>query len=126
MISDKQEVKSTYGYKALIAWQKADLLAHKIYDVTEAFPKSEMFGLTSQLRRAALSVPANIIEGYARNSHNEFHRFLSISLGSLSEVGYFLEFSYKRKFIKQSDFEALVLLRDECGRLIWKLYESQR
>ena len=66
VISEKQEVTSfIVGYKKLIAWQKSDLLAKKVYKVTQDFPKTEVFGLVSQLRRASLSVPVNIIEGYA-------------------------------------------------------------
>lgn len=126
MIRDKQKAISTNGYRKLIAWQKADLLAHKIYQITEVFPKSELWGLTSQLRRAALSVSANIIEGYARNSKNEFHRFLSISLGSLAEVEYFLDFAFKEKFIKKPEFDNVMDLKEECGRLIWGLYQSQK
>lgn len=115
-----------FGYKKLIAWQKADLLAHKVYAVTGFFPKSELFGLISQLRRAVLSVPSNIVEGYARGSKNEFHHFLSITLGSLAEVEYFLDFAYKQKFIKEKDYYEILELKEECGRLIWKLYESQK
>lgn len=138
MISDKQQETSqkrqatsipqqeTRGYRKLIAWQKANLLAEKVYEVTNDFPKSEIFGLTSQLRRAALSVPANIIEGYARNSKKEFHRFLSIALGSLSEVEYFLQFSFKQKLIRQPAFAELMNLKEECGRIIWSLYRSQK
>lgn len=114
------------GYKKLIAWQKADKLAHNVYDVTQIFPKSEMFGLTSQLRRAALSVPANIVEGYARASKNEFRRFLSIALGSLSEVEYFLTFSYKQKLIKEGEYVLILALKEECGRLVWGLHQSQK
>lgn len=124
MISDKQQ--ETRGYRKLIAWQKADLLAEKVYEVTNDFPKSEVFGLTSQLRRAALSVPANIIEGYARNSKKEFHRFLSIALGSLSEVEYFLQFSFKQNLINKAIFSELMNLKEECGRIIWSLYRSQK
>lgn len=80
------------GYKKLIALQVADQLAWKVYESTDSFPKEEMFVLTSQLRRAILSVPLNIIEGYARNSKNEFRRFLNISLGSLAESEYLLNF----------------------------------
>lgn len=126
MISNKQQEISYQGYKKLIAWQKADFLAQKIYGITETFPKSETFGLTSQLRRAALSVPANIIEGYSRVSRKEFHRFLGIALGSLAEVGYFLEFSSRRDFISKRDFEEVIELKEECGKIIWKLYQSQK
>lgn len=114
------------GYKKLIAWQKADLLAHKVYAITTLFPKSELFGLTTQLRRAALSIPANIVEGYARASKNEFRHFLSITLGSLAEVEYFLDFAYKQKFIKEKEFYEILGLKEECGRLIWRLYQSQK
>jgi four helix bundle protein len=124
VISDKkQEIR---GYKSLIAWQKADKLAHEVYSATSNFPKAEIFGLTSQIRRAVLSVPANITEGYARNSKNEFRRFLSISLGSLAELEYFLDFAFKENFLQQKNFESLMILKDECGRIIWSLYRSQK
>ncbi len=127
MISEKQyAIGGESGYKKLLAWQKADLLAHRVYKITETFPKSEMFGLTSQLRRASLSIPVNIVEGYSRNSKNEFRRFLSISLGSLSEVGYCIEFSYIEKLMKGADYAELNQLRNECGKLLWGLYLSQK
>lgn len=127
MISEKQEATSfIVGYKKLIAWQKSDLLAKKVYKVTQDFPKSEVFGLVSQLRRASLSVPANIIEGYSRVNRNEFRRFLSISLGSLAEVEYFLTFSFEQSFIGKDVFQDLLSLKEECGRLIWRLYQSQK
>ena len=85
-----------------------------------------MFGLTSQLRRAALSVPANIIEGYARVNKNHFRNFLSIALGSLAEVDYFLSFAFEIKLISGSDYQEVVGIREECGRLIWRLYQSQK
>lgn len=84
-----------------------------------------MYGLTSQLRRAALSVVANIIEGHARNSRNEFRHFLSIALGSLSEVEYYLEFSLRRKYLTNSQFDKVEDIRNRCGQLLWKLYKSQ-
>ena len=127
MIRDKQEAISyLFGYKKLIAWQKADLLAKKVYSITREFPQSEMFGLTSQLRRAALSVPANIIEGYARVNKNHFRNFLSIALGSLAEVDYFLSFAFEIKLISGSDYQEVVGIREESGRLIWRLYQSQK
>lgn len=126
MISDKKEEIRKPGYKNLIAWEKADNFAHEVYKASSKFPKSESFGLTSQLRRAVLSVPANIIEGYARNNKNEFRRFLSIALGSLAETGYFIEFAYKQKFLSSSNFQSLLNLKDECGKIIWSLYRSQK
>jgi len=113
------------SYKNLIVWKIADELVNLIYDLTVNFPKEELYGLTSQLRRAGLSVPANIIEGYARNSKNEFHRFLSIALGSLSEVEYYLEFAFRREYLTENQFDQVENLRSRCGQLLWELYKSQ-
>jgi four helix bundle protein len=74
------------SYRDLLVWQKAKALAVSVYRTTEHFPKSEVFGLTSQLRRAAISVPSNIAEGQGRGSKKEFAQFLCISRGSLLEV----------------------------------------
>lgn len=127
-MSDKTQVTSDklVGYKKLIAWQKAHELAGRIYDLTLTFPRNELFGLTSQLQRAVLSVPTNIVEGHARNSKKEFHRFLSIALGSLAETEYLLEFAYDRGLVKEKDFEEISLLRTETGHIIWRLYISQK
>ncbi|MCA9405040.1 MAG: four helix bundle protein [Candidatus Omnitrophica bacterium] len=67
------------GYKKLIVWKEADLLAKLVYKATRNFPKEESYGITSQLRRAIISVPLNIVEGYARGGQKEFKRFLSIA-----------------------------------------------
>ena len=72
----------------LRAYQLADELAVQVYDATSVFPKSEMYGLTSQMRRAAVSVPSNIVEGCARESQSEYLRFLEIAFGSLRELHY--------------------------------------
>jgi four helix bundle protein len=122
VIGDKTQVT---GYKKLLVWEKADQLVHEVYDLTVKFPKEEIFSLTSQLRRAALSVPANIIEGHARNNKNEFRHFLSIALGSLAEVEYYLEFSLKRNFITSSEYQEVRTIREDCGKLLWGLYKSQ-
>lgn len=125
MTSNKLE-NTLFGYKKLIAWQKANELAHRVYDLTVSFPKTEVFGLTSQLQRAALSVPTNMVEGHARNNKKEFHRFLSIALGSLAETEYLLEFAFERNLISKNDYEKVYLLRQETGHIIWKLYISQK
>ncbi len=113
------------GYKKLIAWQLADKLAWKVYELTDKFPKHELYGLTSQLRKAVLSVPLNIVEGHSRNSKNEFRQFLKISLGSLAEVGYILDFSLKRYYIIEKDFNLANEIGEECGKVLWKLMKSQ-
>lgn len=125
MIGDKQQAISL-GYKKLIAWQKADQLAKEIYKITQKFPKTEIFGITSQIRRAALSVPANIIEGYARVNRNHFRNFLSISLGSLAELDYFLGFSLEQKYLNKQEFENIIAIKEDCGRILWRLYQSQQ
>lgn len=124
--SDKLTGKELFGYKKLIAWQKANELARLIYSYTARFPKEEMFGLTSQLRRAGLSIPTNIVEGHARNNKKEFYRFLAISLSSLAEVEYLLEFSYDLKYLSEAEFVKISGLREEVGHILWKLYISQR
>jgi four helix bundle protein len=80
-------------YKNLIVFKKADELAFEIYRITESFPKAETFELTSQLRRSALSIPTNIVEGYARKSKKELKQFINIALGSLAETEYLYGFS---------------------------------
>lgn len=121
----RENTDNIYGYKRLIAWQKADQLVKHIYRITGSFPQSELFGITSQIRRASLSVVLNIVEGYSRNSKNELRRFLSISLGSLAEVGYLLEFSNQQGLITKDTYTDILSLQEECGRIIWKLYQAQ-
>jgi len=112
------------GYKKIIVWQKADDLAYKIYIATKAFPKEELYGITSQLRRAALSVPVNLVEGSGRQGKAELRQFANIALGSLAETEYLLDFSLKLGCLKQKEYEVLQNLRDEVGRLLWKFYKS--
>jgi four helix bundle protein len=80
-------------YKDLIVWQKADALAIKVYKVTKKFPNDEKYGITSQIRRAALSIPKNVVEGYARKGDKELARFVSIAIASAAETEYLLDFS---------------------------------
>ena len=93
------------GYKKLVVWQKADELAYQIYLATKSFPKEEIYGITSQLRRAALSVPLNIVEGYGRQGKKELKRFINVALGSLAEIEYLLDFSFKLSYLKQKDYK---------------------
>ena len=110
-------------YRDLIVFQKADELALKIYKLTANFPKSETFGLTSQLRRAALSIPTNIVEGYGRKSKKELSQFINISLGSLAETEYLLGFAKRLGYCKDeiADIEILI---DDTGKLLWGFYRS--
>jgi four helix bundle protein len=112
------------NYKNLIVFQKADELTFQIYKLTEAFPRSEIFGLTSQIRRAALSIPANIVEGYARKSKKELFQFISIALGSHAEMEYPFGFSKKLGYCKSDNIAIIENLIAEVGRLLWSFRRS--
>lgn len=98
---------------------KADNLAHKIYKITKKFPKEELYGITSQLRRAVLSIVLNLIEGYARIGRKEYIHFIVISYGSLKEVKYLLHFSYKERYLSLSRYQDLIKDAEDIGKLIW-------
>jgi four helix bundle protein len=95
-------------HKDLKVWQLSIDLVEKVYKITNCFPKEEMYGLTSQMRRCAVSVPSNIAEGAARKTKNEYLQFLYISLGSLSELETQIEISKRLKFFNDSQVEELV------------------
>ena len=105
----------SYSYKDLLAWQNAKALAVQTYRATEAFPKSEVFGLTSQMRRAAVSIASNIAEGQGRSSRPDFTRFLRISRGSLLELETQLEIAQELKF---GDHRLLSELHEDCYKLL--------
>ena len=96
-----------HNFKNLGIWNKSNDLAVDIYEETETFPKSEEFGLKSQLRRCAVSVPSNIAEGSSRSSNKDFNRFLEISQGSLYEMQTQVIISSRRNFIKKENVEVL-------------------
>src|SRR5512135_3329884 len=110
------------NYKGLIVWQKSDELAFEVYSITKRFPKEEMYGITSQLRRSALSIPTNIVEGYARKGDKELARFISIAIGSMTETEYLLDFSRRMGYMNEKDYSKLESLRDEVGKLLWNFY----
>ena len=112
------------GFKGLIAWQKAYELVLSIYKATSDFPKAEIYGLTSQVQRAAVSVPANIAEGYERQHKKEYKQFLSIAKGSLGEIETYLLLSNDLKYITNDLFESLESQRKEAARLINGLIKS--
>lgn len=96
-----------------------DKFVHHVYDLTQNFPKDEQFGLTSQLRRAALSVVLNYVEGFARQRKAVLKNFLEISYGSLKESKYLLQFSYKRKFITQAEWQESYHFSEKIGKMLW-------
>jgi len=112
------------GYKKLLAWQKADELAYEVYLETKKFPKDEIYGMTSQLRRAVLSIPTNIVEGTGRQGRKELKQFINIALGSLAETEYLLEFCLRLKYLSKENYQKLESLRNETGALLWNFYKS--
>jgi len=113
-------------HKRFIAWQECHKLVLAVYKATESFPKHEIYGLTSQARRAAFSSAANIVEGAGRKGRNEFRRFLDISLGSLSEVEYALEVAAALGYLKPDVYVALVAVHKRARFFTWKLKQSMR
>lgn len=98
---------------------KMDEYAHLVYRLTKKFPKEEVYGATSQLRRSALSVVLNYIEGYARCRDKVHKNFLEISYGSLKESKYLLCFSLGEKYLTKEDYEKSVKLADDIGAMLW-------
>jgi four helix bundle protein len=94
-------------FRNLLIWQKAMNLVTKLYKTTRQFPKEEVFGLTSQLRRCSVSIPSNIAEGYGRGSNPELIRFLNISTGSLFELQTQLEIAYNIEYLDEDIFKSL-------------------
>ena len=113
-------------YERFTAWKLAHQLALKVYAETESWPDREKYGLTAQIRRAALSAPTNIAEGSAKRGQRELRRYLDIALGSLSEVSYLLRFSKDRGLLDEEEFSCLDELRNRAGQVTWRLYESMK
>jgi len=107
--------EASKGFRDLVVWQKAHAWVLAVYAATRSFPKDELFGLTSQLRRAASSVPANIVEGYRRRSKADKLRFFNIAQASLDEATYFLMLAHDLKY---ADTSALQSQADEIARIL--------
>src|SRR5215470_1015634 len=117
----KDSIKS---HRDLIAWQKAMDLVILAYSVSNAFPREEIFGLTSQLRRSAVSIPANIAEGQGRRMKGEFANFLGNARGSLAELDTHLEIALRLGYLKAQEHHAIDRSLHEVGRLINGLLRS--
>lgn len=111
-------------FKELLVWQKSMLLVTEIYKVTKEYPKEELFGLSSQMRRSAVSIPSNIAEGFGRDGLNDFIRFLNISISSLFELQTQIEISYNLNFIDKVVFEDLYTSTKEIERMLSSLIRS--
>ena len=111
-------------HEKLDLWKKAIEFVVSVYKITEHFPKDEKFGLTSQLRRASVSIVANVAEGAARRSEEEFRQFLSHSQGSASEVDTELVIAQRLDYLSRPDYERLAEDLDHIGRMITRLSQS--
>jgi four helix bundle protein len=96
-----------------------DEYVHLVYSLTRSFPKEELYGVVSQLRRSALSVVLNYIEGYARIKGKVYKNFLEISYGSLKESKYLLQFSFKEEYLTKVDYEKSSQLSEDIGAMLW-------
>src|SRR5438270_5970195 len=114
------------GYKELIAWKKGMELVAAIYDATDGFPSHEMYGLVSQLRRAAVSVPSNIAEGKCHYSNRDFVRFLRHARGSLAEIETQILIAEQRTYLEPETTTHLTQKADELGRILSGLINSLR
>ncbi|HCX27535.1 MAG TPA: four helix bundle protein [Candidatus Portnoybacteria bacterium] len=99
---------------------KMDEFVHLVYALTKKFPKDELYGVVSQIRRAALSIILNYIEGYARRKKLVMLNFLEISYGSLKECKYLLHFSFKEKYLNEKEYQEAMKLAEEIGAMLWK------
>ena len=113
-------------YKELIVWQKAMDLTVEVYRLTKTMPKDELYGLTNQLRRTAVSIPSNIAEGNGRASTGDYVRFLIISRGSTAEVETQLLICVRLDYFTQEDIEPALKLCDETGRMLTSMIKKLR
>ncbi len=120
-MSSNETVKS---HRDLIAWQKAMNLTVEIYQITRQFPKEELYGLTSQIRRASASIAANIAEGQGRRTSKEFIHFLGNARGSSLELDTHLELAFRINYINQENYKNLREKLDEVGRILNGLMRS--
>ena len=121
IVVKKAEIRS---YKDLIAYQKAYELCLEIYSITKQFPKEELYGLVSQMRRSAVSVPSNIAEGYRRKNRKEYMQFLRIALGSLAELETQVSLSRDLKFVSDRKGQKTAEAVEAVGQLLYRLIVS--
>jgi four helix bundle protein len=108
-------------FRNIKAWKNADDLATLVYSATKTFPKEELYGLVSQIRRATVSIPSNIAEGAARKTIKEYLQFLYIAQGSISELEYLLHLSKRIGYLKDSEYNKLDSLRNQTAKMLYGL-----
>jgi four helix bundle protein len=117
---------SMLAHERFEAWRTAHELALAVFRASDRWPRSELYVVTAQVRRAALSIPSNIAEGAARQGRREFARYLNIALGSLAELQYLLRFARDRGQCELSELAAIEALSDTVGKLLFGLYRRMR
>ena len=110
-------------FRNIVAWQKADDLAVRVYEFTKSLPKSEIYGLTAQMRRAAVSVAANIAEGSSRASLKDYVCFLSIAKSSLVEVEYYLHLCHRLGYLNNDDYNSINRMQEEASKVLHGLIQ---
>ena len=111
-------------FKDLKVWQKSHELTLEVYRITKSYPNEEKFGLVSQLRRSASSIPTNLAEGFKRRSRKDFAHFVNIAEGSLEETKYTLFLSYELGYLDKNKLDRLNKIGDEVGRMLTGLYKK--
>ncbi|MBO5613778.1 MAG: four helix bundle protein [Prevotella sp.] len=113
-------------YQNLVVWQKSMVLAKDIFDVTARFPKSETFGLVSQMRRCAVSIPSNIAEGYGRGTNKDLVHFLYVSLGSSNELETQLILSRDFEYLNEEESSMLIQLNEQVNKMLSSLIYTRK
>ena len=119
-----EDTPTISSYRQLIVWQKSVALATHIYSLTRNFPQEERYGLLSQMRRAAVSIPSNIAEGRSRNSRKDFIQFLHIALGSVAELETQLEIAMQILYVKKVDYNEVMAHTMALKRMLFKMLSS--
>jgi four helix bundle protein len=114
-----KKIAKNKGYKKLIVYQKSKELVLTVYKITTNYPKTETYTLVPQMRRAAISVLANVVEGYSKETSAEYARFLTISIGSITELEVYVEISYELGFIDQYKADRMNKLITEVKKLLY-------
>ncbi len=113
-------------FRDLLIWQKGMQLVKEIYKLTRSFPKSEDYNLSSQMKRASISIPSNIAEGFGRSTKKDFQRFLYIALGSIFELQTQIIISYEQDYINQQQYDSINELSKEVERMLCSFMDSNR
>ena len=112
------------SFKDLFIWQESMVLVTSIYTITNGFPASEIYGLTSQLRRSAVSIPSNIAEGYGRNSTNDYKRFLQMAVGSLYELQTQIEIAFNLQYIQEQKYIEMTSISVELDKMLYSIIQK--